>query len=171
LHGLYLRRQQRRPPHDAAKPDGNWLHPGNAKHGEQLFFDPAAGIGAICATCHVIKGKGGQIGPDLTAVAVNYKRPDLLTSILEPNKTIALGFEQAIVETTGGETFVGAQRQETNEALTLVGADGQPHVVKKNEIQSRKAIEQSLMPPGLTLALKPEDVADLVAYLELQRGQ
>jgi len=43
--------------------------------------------------------------------------------------------------------------------------------VKKNEIKSRKAIEQSLMPPGLTLALKPEDVADLVAYLELQRGQ
>jgi putative heme-binding domain-containing protein len=92
-------------------------------------------------------------------------------SLLEPSKTIALGFEQAIVETTGGETFVGAQRQETNETLTLVGADGQPHVVKKSEIKSRKAIEQSLMPPGLTLALKAQDVADLLAFLEQQRGQ
>jgi putative membrane-bound dehydrogenase-like protein len=155
----------------ATKPDGNWLHPGDATRGEQIFFDPAAGVGAICATCHAVKGKGGQIGPDLTAVAVNYKRPDLLTSILEPSKTIALGFEQAIVETTGGETFVGAQRQETNDTLTLIGADGQPHVVKKAEIKSRKALEQSLMPPGLTLALKPEDVADLLAFLERQRGQ
>ena len=48
---------------------------------------------------------------------------------------------------------------------------GQPHVVKKSEIKSRKLLEQSLMPPGLTLTLKLEDVADLLAFLEVQRGQ
>ncbi|MDB6150658.1 MAG: Heme-binding protein, partial [Chthoniobacter sp.] len=78
----------------ATKPDGTWINPGDAKRGEKLFHDPAAPMAAICATCHVVKGKGGQIGPDLSAVGTKYKRPDLIASIHEPSKTIALGFEQ-----------------------------------------------------------------------------
>ena len=154
----------------ATKPDGAWLNPGDAKRGERLFFDQTAPLGGICATCHAVRGKGGQIGPDLSTVAVNYKRPDLLTSLLEPGKTIALGFEQVMIETKGGETFLGALRQETGEALTVVGGDAVSHVVKTADVKSRKAIETSLMPAGLTLGLKPEDVADLLAYLETLRG-
>ena len=155
----------------ATKADGSWANPGDAKRGEKLFFDPNAGLGAICATCHAVRGKGGQIGPELTTVAVNYKRPDLITSIHEPSKTIALGFEQQMLETKNGETFAGAVRQETNDALTLVGVDGQPRVVKKADVKTRKALELSMMPPGLTLGLKPADFADLLAYLETLRGQ
>jgi putative heme-binding domain-containing protein len=150
----------------ATKPDGAWLNTGDAKRGEKLFYDKEAALGGICATCHAVRGKGGAIGPDLSAIAVNYRRPELAVSILEPSKTIALGFEQSIVETKAGETLVGALRQETNETLTLVGADGQPHVVKKADVKSRKPLELSLMPPGLTLALKPADFADLLAFLE-----
>jgi len=40
-----------------------------------------------------------------------------------------------------------------------------------NASGSRGALERSLMPPGLTLGLKPEDMADLLAFLEKQRGQ
>ena len=82
-----------------------------------------------------MQGKGGQVGPDLTAIAVNYKRPDLITSILEPSKTIALGFEQFIVKTNGGDIFAGAIRQETSDAITVLGADAQPHVVKKADVK------------------------------------
>jgi putative heme-binding domain-containing protein len=150
----------------ATKPDGSWFNAGDAKRGEKLFFDKEAALSGICATCHAVRGKGGAIGPDLSAIAVNYRRPELVVSILEPSKTIALGFEQSIVETKAGETLVGALRQETNDTLTLVGADGQPHVVKKADVKSRKPLELSLMPPGLTLALKPADFADLLAFLE-----
>ena len=87
-------------------------------------------------------------------------------SILEPSKTIALGFEQNTIETKTGETFTGALRQETADAFTLVGVDGIPHILKKTDVKSRKPLELSLMPPGLPLALKPEDFADLLAYLE-----
>jgi putative heme-binding domain-containing protein len=155
----------------ATKPDGSYANPGNAKNGEKLFFDPAGAMGGICATCHAVKGKGGQIGPDLGTVAANYKRPDLVVSIHEPSKTIALGFEQVMVETKGGEVFAGALRQETAEALTLVGADAQPHTVKKADVKAQTHIPASLMPAGLTLGLKPEEFADLLAYLETLKGQ
>ncbi len=153
----------------AAKPDGSWLNAGDAKRGEILFHDKSAALGGICATCHTVKGKGGAVGPDLSAVGVNYKRPDLIVSILEPSKTIALGFEQAMFETNGGETFIGAVRQETADAFTLVGADAAPHIVNKTDVKKRTPIEASLMPPGLTLGLKPDEFADLLAYLETLR--
>jgi putative membrane-bound dehydrogenase-like protein len=155
----------------ALKPDGSFANPGDAKHGEQIFADPNGPLAAICATCHAVKGKGGAIGPDLSAVAVNYKRADLITSIHEPSKTIALGFEQFAVETKGGDTFIGAIRQETGDAITVLGADAQPHVVKKADVKSRTAIPTSLMPMALTLGLKPQDFTDLLAYLETLKGQ
>lgn len=155
----------------ALKPDGTFANPGDAKHGEQIFADPNGPLAAICATCHAVRGKGGAVGPDLSAIAVNYKRPDLITSLHEPSKTIALGFEQFAVETKGGETFIGAIRQETGDAVTILGADAQPHVVKKGDVKSRTAIHASLMPMGLTLGLKPQDFADLLAYLETLKGQ
>ncbi len=152
-----------------AKPDGAWEHAGDAARGAKIFADPAGPLAGICATCHAVKGKGGQVGPDLGAVAVNYKRPDLIVSIHEPSKTIALGFEQVMVETKAGDTVLGALRSETPDALTLLGADAAPHVVKVADIKTRAPVPISLMPPGLTLGLTPEQFVDLLAFLETMK--
>lgn len=153
----------------ATKPDGSWVNAGRPSRGEKVFGDPNGPIGGICASCHKVRGLGGDIGPDLSLVGSVYKRADLLTSIQEPSKTIALGFEQVMVETTKGETFIGALRQEAADSLMIKGADGQPHIVQKTDIKNRQAIPVSLMPPGLTMAMKPEDLADLLAFLETLR--
>jgi putative heme-binding domain-containing protein len=153
------------------KPNGSFANPGNIARGEKIFRDPSGPLGGICANCHAVGGKGGQIGPDLSAIAVNYKRADLITSIHEPSKTIAIGFEQFLITTTTGDLLAGAIRQETNDTLTVLGIDAQPHVVKKADIKSRTAVETSLMPAGLTLGLKPEDFTDLLAYLESLKGK
>jgi putative membrane-bound dehydrogenase-like protein len=155
----------------ATKPDGSWLHPGDPKNGERVFRDPTGPLGGVCATCHTVRGKGGEVGPDLTPIALNYKRPDLITSILEPSKTIALGFEQVMIETNGGDIFFGALRVQTDDTITLVGADAVKHLIKKTEIKNRTDMKTSLMPQGLTLALKPEDFTDLVAFLETLKGK
>lgn len=150
----------------AAKADGSWLNAGNGKNGEKLFFDKTATLGGICATCHTVKGSGGQIGPDLSTIGANYKRADLLVSILEPSKTIALGFDQVMIETNSGETVAGSLRSETGDALTIVDATGQSRSVKKSDVKKKTDLHVSLMPPALTQGLKPEEFADLLAYLE-----
>ena len=154
----------------AQNADGTWQHAGDAKRGEKIFHDPTGPLGGICAQCHKVRGLGAEVGPDLSLVGSVYKRGDLLISIMEPSKTIALGYEQIMVETKGGETFAGAIRKDADDTLTLLGADQQPHVVKKADIKSQTPVPASIMPPGLTLGLKPEDLADLLAYLESLRG-
>ncbi|EDY16423.1 heme-binding protein [Chthoniobacter flavus Ellin428] len=155
----------------ATKPDGSWMHAGDPKKGEKVFRDPTGPLAGICATCHTVKGQGGQVGPDLSAIAANYKRADLITSILEPSKTIALGFEQVMIETTGGDTFFGALRVQTDDSLTIVGADAVKHVVKKADVKNRTDMKTSLMPQGLTLALKLDDFVNLVSFLETLKGK
>src|SRR5687768_17401178 len=39
-----------------------------------------------CATCHVIGGQGGKIGPDLSKVGKDEKPADLVIYIREPKK-------------------------------------------------------------------------------------
>ncbi|MDR3401128.1 MAG: HEAT repeat domain-containing protein [Chthoniobacter sp.] len=155
----------------ATKADGAWLHAGDPKKGEKVFRDQTGPLAGICATCHTVKGQGGQVGPDLSAIAANYKRADLITSILEPSKTIALGFEQVMIETNAGDTFFGALRAQSDSELTIVGADAVKHVVKKADVKTRTDMKTSLMPQGLTLALKPEDFVDLVSFLETLKGK
>lgn len=48
--------------------------------GEQLFKQK-------CAMCHVVNGKGGKIGPELTKVAAKLKEADLKAQLENPKKT------------------------------------------------------------------------------------
>jgi cytochrome c2 len=47
--------------------------------GEQLFKQK-------CTMCHVVKGKGGQIGPELTKIASSMKETDIKSQLENPKK-------------------------------------------------------------------------------------
>src|ERR1700738_2461467 len=54
---------------------------GNAEHGKQEFFGPAA-----CSTCHMIQGKGGRLGPDLTTTASARSTEYIVESVRNPSR-------------------------------------------------------------------------------------
>ena len=56
---------------------------GDAKAGAELFF--AADSNAACGKCHVVNGKGGTVGPELTGVAGTRDPRFIIESILEPS--------------------------------------------------------------------------------------
>ena len=48
--------------------------------GEQIFKQK-------CAMCHSVKGKGGKLGPELTAISARMKEKDLREKLENPKKT------------------------------------------------------------------------------------
>lgn len=50
-----------------------------ADKGEQIFKEK-------CAMCHVVKGKGGKIGPELTKIAAKLKEKDIKERLENPKK-------------------------------------------------------------------------------------
>ncbi len=53
--------------------------------------------------------------------------------------------------------------------MTLRRQDGKDDVLLRSEIEEMTASGQSLMPEGLEKDLKPQDLADLIAYIASSR--
>ena len=96
-------------------------HDGSAERGARLF---TGGRGVGCAKCHAVEGKGGTVGPDLAGLAVKYDRAEIITSVLEPSRRIATGYQPVLIATTRGQVLTGLVREETADHLDLIGADG-----------------------------------------------
>ncbi len=55
---------------------------GNAGHGKELFYGSAA-----CSTCHMIQGKGGRLGPDLSTTGSARSTDYLVESVRSPSRS------------------------------------------------------------------------------------
>jgi putative heme-binding domain-containing protein len=141
---------------------------GNAERGERLFVDLK---GLACAKCHAIAGKGGKVGPDLAGIALRYKKEDLMTSILEPSKVIAQGYETHIITTTTGNVITGVFKGDDGDNVNIMDAEGKEHKIAKKDIDERRVSPISTMPNGLADGMTLQDFADLIAFLEARKEE
>jgi putative heme-binding domain-containing protein len=137
-------------------------HDGNAEGGRKIF---ALESGAGCIKCHKVGNEGGEVGPSLSGVGAKYDKAKLVESVLYPSKQILDGYQQTIIRIRKGDVVAGAVRGETDTDVTLIDSAGQKITIKKSDIKTRKFSDISLMPEGLQTGLKPEEFADLIAYL------
>jgi putative membrane-bound dehydrogenase-like protein len=67
---------------------------GDPKRGEDLFYNSPT---AACASCHTVKGKGGDVGPILDGIAVRADKAYITESLMDPNAKLAKGFENLTI--------------------------------------------------------------------------
>ena len=65
-----------------------------------------------------------------------------------------------------GKTFSGFVVSERAATVLIREATGVQRELKKSEIETRRRQEGSAMPDGLVSNLNPEQLADLIAYLQ-----
>ena len=131
---------------------------GDASRGEKLFTE------RTCITCHRVRGQGGGIGPDLSAVATRPPR-QLVEDILDPNRQVSPDFISYMAATNDGQVYVGTIATETASQITLRQADGREAAIARGKITTLQSTGRSLMPDGLEAAMTPQDLADLIAFL------
>jgi putative membrane-bound dehydrogenase-like protein len=141
---------------------------GDASRGKKLFQDLK---GLACIKCHAVAGEGGRVGPDLAGIGLKYKREDLMTSVLEPSKTIAQGYETVVLTLSSGKTLIGVFKGESAEAVNLADAEGKAQTIAKKDIDERFFSPISTMPNGLSDGMTLQDFADLIAFLEARREE
>jgi putative heme-binding domain-containing protein len=136
---------------------------GDPDRGRKLFTDSR---GVACIRCHRVGEVGADLGPDLSGVGAQLARKDLAESVLVPSKVIKEGYQQLLVLTKDGFIVAGFARGETAEDLVLLDAQGERHLIRKQDIRERKASALSIMPEGLNTGLSLQDFTDLVSFLE-----
>ena len=131
--------------------------PRDAKHGEKVFREK-------CATCHVVRGIGFAVGPDLAA---EFQRAEetIVRDILSPSEAIAAGYVTYVVETTNGQILTGLIAGESANSITLRQPEGKEQSILRNEIAMLKSSPVSIMPEELGKTLTPQDVADAITWL------
>lgn len=132
---------------------------GNTQQGRQIFQQN-------CAVCHQIEGKMGRaFGPDLGTVHA-WAPADIMSNILDPNQSIAHGFDTWEMTTNNGENIQGIVSAESPTAITVNDANGQSRSISRLEIQSMKALNISAMPAGWEEKITQQQMADLISFLK-----
>ena len=89
---------------------------GDSAAGEQLFFGTAE-----CSRCHMVSGRGGRLGPDLSQIRNERKPSELRKAIENPDETLRESFETVEVEFP---RWQGIARDSSEPGYVLRSADG-----------------------------------------------
>jgi putative heme-binding domain-containing protein len=133
---------------------------GDAARGEQLFKAQS------CVACHTTADGQTPKGPHLVEIGKRSKPDELVESVLKPSGKLAQGYETYVFSMTSGRTFQGFVVSERADATVIRESDGVQRELKKEEIDERAVQKVSAMPDGLAANLTPEQLADLIAFLQ-----
>ena len=116
-----------------------------------------------CGNCHRLFDAGGTIGPDLTGsqrTNISY----LLENLIDPSATVSKDFQMELIVTSTDRVVTGLVIAENEVSMTIQTVN-EKIVVPKDEIESRKPSQVSLMPEGILQPLSFAQIRDLVGYL------
>ena len=131
--------------------------PGDAARGEQVY------AAADCASCHMIGGRGGRTGPDLSTVGSRLDPDELATSLTDPDAEVAPRWWTMRITRADGSTIEGLRMNEDTFTVRIMDDDENLWSFIKSEVRSSERITTSTMPRADNLTAS--EVDDLVAYL------
>jgi len=117
-----------------------------------------------CSACHTLFDEGGKIGPELTG-SQRSNLDYLLENVVDPNAVVWNQYRATYFETADERLISGIVLRENESTVTIQTQTGTLTLPRK-EITARTDSMLSMMPEGLLESLKPEEILDLVAYLQ-----
>jgi cytochrome c oxidase cbb3-type subunit 3 len=134
-----------------------------------------------CASCHIIGGRGGSFGPELTDIGTSRGAAYLRQSVIGPAEALprgsspvpGRGFAEYLpvrIVTADGRELRGVRLNEDPFTIQVRDTASQSHSFRKSDLKElEKEFGKSLM-PGFRGRITDVEVEDLVAYLSALRG-
>lgn len=138
---------------------GSTKLPGDPNRGEKIFFGDAE-----CGSCHMAHGRGGFIGPDLSAYGQTHSADVIKSAILDSAARDHVQFP-VVVNTASGERFEGIVRNEDNFSIQLQSSDGSFHFFSKADLKTIERSQMPLMPSNYGSRLSTDQLNDVISYL------
>ncbi len=140
-----------------ALPARESMPPGDPDAGQAFFF----GNGG-CAQCHMMNGRGGVTGPDLTGAGEKLTLGEMEQALFHPGARRTRGYQVVTVRLKPGTAVRGLLRNESLYDLQVQGFDGRLYLLRRDEVAAIERQSASYMP---ALKASETDTRDLIAYL------
>jgi putative membrane-bound dehydrogenase-like protein len=122
----------------------------------------------VCAQCHTIYGHGQDVGPDLTANG-RGSLDQLLSNVFDPSLVIGAAYQATTVTTTDGRVLTGLLSEDSPRRVVLKTQGGKVETIPRDQVDEVLPSKVSLMPEGLEKQMTAQEIADLFAFLCLDR--
>src|SRR3954466_6472597 len=138
--------------------------PGNPERGAALYQSNG------CGSCHAVDGRGGILGPELTAIGGRRGTVYLRDAIVKPAASHPPGYLVVRAAPATGAEIRGIRVNEDVFWIQIRDASGTVHSLQKSELaRLDRELEGTLM-PSYEARLSTAQLDDLVAYLATLRG-
>lgn len=150
-------------------------HSGNVAHGEEIFWGKGQ-----CGSCHMLGGRGGLRGPDLTNIAGERKSNLIIDALTKPNHRVYGDggvhlrslppmdtYDAVHVTLNGGRALDGMLLNQDSYSLQVLGDDNQLHLLDRAQVRAL-TVKPALMPTDYDKRLSKEEFDDLMAFLTRQ---
>jgi putative heme-binding domain-containing protein len=148
--------------------------PGKVEEGSAIFFGKGQ-----CSTCHMIHGKGGFLGPDLTDIGASRRLDQLRDALLMRSSGGSTsgdlygdpmaGYRAVLLKTDDGRTVRGIAKHYSNYSAQILDENGKIHLLHgPEELKKMTLREKSWMPDDYSKRLTPEEIQDVLAFLSRQ---
>lgn len=120
-----------------------------------------------CGRCHMVRGQGGRLGPDLSRVGDRRDPDELAEDLTTPDAEVSPRWWTVRITRTDGTVVEGLRMGEDTFNLRIMDGEERLLSFAKTSLRSVERILESTMP---TEPLSGEERDDLVAYLASLRG-
>lgn len=135
--------------------------PGDPHAGEKVFKN-------LCSQCHKIHGEGHDVGPDITLNGRN-SFDQLLSNVLDPSLVIGGSYQARTVITGDGRSLTGLLVEDNEQRVVLKMQGGKVETIARDDVDELIVSQLSMMPEGIEKQYKPQEIADLFAFLSLDK--
>jgi len=139
--------------------------PGDAARGERLYQSKG------CPGCHMVAGRGGGFGPELTDIGARRNGAYLRQTLLQPGASLPEGFLYVTAVARSGESIRGIRANEDSFTIQIKDAGGRFHSFRKSELKELRKLKNETPMPSYEGNLTSAELDDLVAYLAALRGK
>ena len=131
---------------------------GDAQNGERIFR-------ANCSNCHMVNGRGGQLGPDLSRAGSGRSRPVLLNKLRGTSDTVRPGYEAVTIVTRDGQRIRGVKKNDDEFSIQIMDMRERLQGYLKANLTEILYEPRTVMPAYGAEQLTDRALDDLLQYL------
>ena len=105
--------------------------PGDVAGGERIFWEKGR-----CGTCHMIRGRGGISGPDLSNLAGERTLAAIRDALTKSRLQIPRGYQPVEVVTLDGRKITGIAKNDNNFSLQLLDSQDRLQLFTSDELRA-----------------------------------